>query len=64
MGLDRTSAKITSISAALNGTGATISKPRYTLGVRFSPMPLVYVYGAYSSLHGVAGYNAGAGVKF
>ena len=64
VGLDRTSAKIANISTALNGTSANISKPRYTVGVRFSPLPLVYVYGAYSSLHGVTGYNAGAGVKF
>ncbi|PIU17770.1 MAG: hypothetical protein COT18_12335 [Elusimicrobia bacterium CG08_land_8_20_14_0_20_59_10] len=68
VGLDRTSLKVQDVSGAIgtlvNGAEASASQPRYTLGVRFSPLPLVYVYGAYSSLHGQSGYNAGLGVKF
>ncbi|MBI5745348.1 MAG: hypothetical protein HY952_12465 [Elusimicrobia bacterium] len=64
VGLDRTKIEIKNVSAALNGTRASISKPRYTLGVRLAPMPLLYVYGAYNILHGQTGYSAGAGVKF
>ena len=64
VGLDRTKVEVKGVSAALNGTSGTISKPRYTLGVRFSPVPLLYVYGAYNILHGQTGYSAGAGLKF
>ena len=64
IGLDRTTLEIQGVSAALNGVDATISKPRYTLGVRFSPLPLFYIYGAYSSLHGQSGYNGGLGARF
>lgn len=64
VGLDRTSLEIRNVSAALNGTDATISKPRWTAGLRFSPMPLFYVYGAYSSLHGQSGYQGGLGARF
>jgi hypothetical protein len=64
VGLDRTKVEVQGVSALLNGASGTISKPRYTLGVRLSPMPLMYVYGAYNVLHGQAGYSAGAGVKF
>ncbi|MDP2867026.1 MAG: hypothetical protein Q8O90_12355 [Elusimicrobiota bacterium] len=52
------------MSALLNGVDASISKPRYALGVRLSPMPLLYVYGAYNILHGQTGYSMGAGLKF
>jgi hypothetical protein len=64
VGLDRTKIEIKNVSAALNGTSAAISKPRYTLGVRLSPLPLLYVYGAYNILHGQTGYSMGAGLKF
>lgn len=64
VGIDRTSLEIKNVSAALNGTDATISKPRYTVGVRLSPLPLLYVYGAYNILHGQTGYSLGAGAKF
>ena len=67
VGLDRTTLEIKGMGAgftSLNGVDATISKPRYTLGVKFSPLPLVYVYGAYNSLHGVDGYNFGLGARF
>ncbi|OGR41877.1 MAG: hypothetical protein A2X35_11235 [Elusimicrobia bacterium GWA2_61_42] len=64
VGLDRTRLEIKNVSAALNGVDATISKPRYTVGVRLSPLPLLYVYGAYNILHGQTGYSMGAGLKF
>ncbi|MCM2267280.1 MAG: hypothetical protein NDI60_05820 [Elusimicrobiales bacterium] len=64
VGIDRTTLEIKNVNAALNGVDATISKPRYTLGVRLSPLPLLYVYGAYNILHGETGYSLGAGAKF
>ncbi|MBI4352174.1 MAG: hypothetical protein HY550_12125 [Elusimicrobia bacterium] len=64
VGVDRTRLEIKNVSAALNGAAGTISKPRYTLGVRLSPLPLLYVYGAYNVLHGQTGYSLGAGAKF
>ena len=64
VGLDRTRVEIRNVSAALNGVSGTISKPRYTVGVRLSPLPLLYVYGAYNILHGQTGYTLGAGLKF
>lgn len=64
VGLDRTKVEVQGLSPLLNGTSGTISKPRYTVGVRLSPLPLLYVYGAYNILHGQTGYSAGAGIKF
>lgn len=64
VGVDRTTLEIKNVDATLNGVDATISKPRYTVGVRLSPLPLLYVYGAYNILHGQAGYSLGAGAKF
>lgn len=64
VGLDRTKLEIKNVNAALNGTDASISKPRYTVGVRLSPLPLLYVYGAYNVLHGESAYSLGAGAKF
>lgn len=62
VGLDRTKLEIKNVPG-ITGSG-TISKPRYTMGVRFSPLPLLYVYGAYNILNGQAGYSMGAGAKF
>lgn len=64
VGIDRTKLEIKGVNSLLNGVDASISKPRYTLGVRLSPAPLLYVYGAYNVLHGEAGYSAGLGAKF
>jgi hypothetical protein len=64
VGLDRTSLEIKNVGVPLNGVEAKISKPRYTVGVRLSPLPLLYIYGAYNMLHGQAGYSLGAGAKF
>lgn len=64
VGLDRTKIESKSGTPIPSGTSGTISKTRYTLGVRISPLPLMYVYGAYNILHGQTGYSAGAGIKF
>lgn len=64
VGLDRTKVEVQKVAAGFDGASGTISKPRYTVGVRFSPLPLLYVYGAYNVLHGQAGYSLGAGAKF
>lgn len=63
VGLDRTKIEVKNV-AGFNGLSGTISKPRYTFGVRLSPLPLLYIYGAYNVLHGQAGYSMGAGAKF
>ncbi len=64
IGYDRTKIEVTGVSAALNGTSATATGTRCTVGLKVTPFPLTYVFGAYSILHGVAGYQAGLGVKF
>jgi hypothetical protein len=64
VGLDRTKIEAKSVPLLASGTSGTISNTRYTLGVRFSPMPLLYVYGAYNILHKQDGYSVGAGIKF
>ncbi|HAH33059.1 MAG TPA: hypothetical protein DCL44_12170 [Elusimicrobia bacterium] len=64
IGLDRTNLEIKGVTG-FNGVSAKTSfLPRYTLGVKFSPLPLLYVYGAYCSLHGNTGYQAGLGARF
>ncbi|MDD5208055.1 MAG: hypothetical protein PHV36_01585 [Elusimicrobiales bacterium] len=62
VGIDRTKLEVKNVPG-ISASG-TISKPRYTVGVRFSPLPLLYVYGAYNMLHGQTGYSMGAGAKF
>jgi opacity protein-like surface antigen len=62
IGVDRTRIEVKRLG--YDGDSGTISHPRYTLGVRLSPMPLLYVYGAYNILHGQTGYTVGAGLKF
>jgi len=63
VGLDRTKVEVKNVPG-FSGLSGTISKPRYTVGVRLSPLPLLYVYGAYNVLHGQTGYSLGAGAKF
>jgi hypothetical protein len=64
IGYDRTKIEVIGVSAALNGLSATANGTRFTLGLKVTPFPLTYVFGAYSILHGAAGYQAGFGVKF
>lgn len=63
VGLDRTKLEVRNVSG-FDGTHETASAARYTLGVKFSPLPLVYVYGAYSIIHSESGYNFGLGMRF
>lgn len=64
IGLDSTSLEVKGVNAVVNGVKADAAKLRYTLGVKFSPLPLVYIYGAYSMLHGQTGYQGGLGARF
>ncbi|MCX5786226.1 MAG: hypothetical protein NTX59_11115 [Elusimicrobia bacterium] len=64
LGLDHTSLEVKGVPGFNGVTAKTSFKPRYTAGIKFSPMPLLYVYGAYSSLHGNSGYQAGLGARF
>lgn len=63
-GLDRTKLETKNIGTGFDGISASVSKPRYSVGLRFCPIPLVYVYGAYSIIHSEEGYNFGFGVRF
>lgn len=64
IGLDKTSLEIKNVNSNVNGIDASIAKTRYTAGVRITIIPLVYIYGAYSSLHGMPAYNVGFGARF
>jgi len=63
-GYDRTRVEIKGVSPVFDGTHAIASKPRYTAGARIVPFPFLYVFGAYTLLHGQHGFNFGAGAKF
>lgn len=67
IGCDRTKIEAKGLTGAtepVNGASGAASGERFTLGVKLVPLPLTYVFGAYSILHGIAGYQAGLGVKF
>ncbi len=64
VGVDRTRIEAKNGVGIPSGDYGTISKTRYTVGVRLTPLPLTYIYGAYSGLHGQSGYSVGAGLKF
>ena len=63
IGYDRTKIEVKG-GSLLDGSSATATGTRCTIGLKVTPFPLTYVFGAYSMLHGVAGYQAGLGVKF
>lgn len=48
----------------LRGMSATAKDIRYTAGVEFSPIPLFYIFGAYSVFHGSPGAQFGLGAGF
>ena len=48
----------------LSGQKADDGSVRYTAGVNFHPLPLVYVYGAYTYTKYNQGFQAGLGVNF
>ncbi|MEW5951985.1 MAG: hypothetical protein GX447_06415 [Elusimicrobia bacterium] len=64
IGFDKTNLEVKNVNPSVNGIDGSISKSRYTLGARLTVMPLIYIYGAYSSLHGQSAYNAGLGARF
>ncbi|GAB4032234.1 MAG: hypothetical protein Fur0012_10510 [Elusimicrobiota bacterium] len=64
VGMDRTRLEVKDVSPLVDGIDGSISKPRWTAGARFTVFPLIYIYGAYSSLHGQSAYNAGLGARF
>lgn len=64
-GIDKTKLEIKKANdSTLNGLDDSISKTRWTVGAKLTVLPLVYIYGAYSSLHNQSAYNAGLGVRF
>ncbi|MBI4656743.1 MAG: hypothetical protein HY746_08375 [Elusimicrobia bacterium] len=64
IGYDKTKLEVESVSALLNGSTGSSGAMRYTAGVKFSPVPFLYVFGAYSIFHGESGAQVGAGAKF
>ncbi len=64
IGFDKTSLEVKDVNPLVDGIDGSIAKTRYTAGARITVMPLVYIYGAYSSLHGRPAYNAGLGARF
>jgi len=64
VGFDRTKLETKNLNSSLNGINETENGTRYTIGLRFSPLPLIYIYGAYSVLHNQDGYNFGVGIRF
>lgn len=63
-GIDRTKLETKNLGTGLDGISSTASKTRYTVGLRFCPLPLVYIYGAYSIVHSENAYNIGLGIRF
>lgn len=64
VGYDKTTVEVKGVSTLLNGVSAGVSKPRFTVGAKLIPFPFLYVYGAYSLLHGNTGVNFGLGARF
>lgn len=46
------------------GTTVTVTEPRFTAGVNVTVFPMIYVFGAYTWLHGNTGFQGGAGISF
>ncbi len=65
VGYDNTKVEIkASNNPLITGLSDTAKEMRYTLGAKFSPVPLIYVFGAYSIFHGSPGAQIGAGARF
>lgn len=64
VGYDKTSLEVKGISSVVNGIEGKASKTRLTVGAKLIPFPFLYVYGAYSLLHGNTGMNFGLGARF
>lgn len=63
VGYDKTSLEVTGIPG-FNSIEGKASKTRLTMGAKLIPFPFLYVYGAYTLLHGNTGINFGLGAKF
>ncbi|MBU2575126.1 MAG: hypothetical protein KKH28_13725 [Elusimicrobia bacterium] len=64
VGYDKTSLEVKGVSALVNGIEGKSSKTRLTVGAKLIPFPFLYVYGAYTLLHGNTGMNFGLGARF
>lgn len=65
IGFDNTKVEVKqAANPLLAGVSATSKDMRYTAGINFSPIPLIYVFGAYSIFHGVPGMQFGMGARF
>ncbi|MBI4423692.1 MAG: hypothetical protein HY554_08195 [Elusimicrobia bacterium] len=65
VGYDVTNVELkTSVVPGLAGSEATAQGVRLTAGVAVTPLPFVYLFGAYSIRHGASGADAGLGVRF
>lgn len=65
VGWDHTSIKVKQAEiASLINSKIKANGFRSTIGLNLKPLPLVYVHGAYTNLHGEEGFEGGFGVKF
>lgn len=64
IGYDNTKLEVKESVNVLSGVSATAKDIRYTGGVVFSPIPLFYLFGAYSIFHGSPGAQFGLGAGF
>ncbi|MBI4248771.1 MAG: hypothetical protein HY611_04650 [Elusimicrobia bacterium] len=65
VGVDRTRLRIKSANtASLVGLTASATEPRFTLGINLKPLPLVYLYGAYTRTHKVNAIDGGVSLRF
>jgi hypothetical protein len=62
-GYDNTKLEVRNIGYGFDGDDATSSGIRGSAGLKFSPVPLVYIYGGYEIIHGESGYNFGFGME-
>ena len=63
VGYDYSSLKVKDMGAA-SGQKSDDGTVRYTAGVNFHPLPLVYVYGAYTYTKYSQGFQGGVGLNF
>ncbi|MBI4057464.1 MAG: hypothetical protein HY399_07975 [Elusimicrobia bacterium] len=65
VGVDVTHVKVKqSVNSTLVGLKETTTEPRFTVGVDFSPLPLLYMHGGYNLVHADSVYEFGLGVRF
>jgi opacity protein-like surface antigen len=68
IGVDQTKleTKVASVAGVTVNPGAevTVTEPRVTVGANLNILPLIYVFGGYSWMHGASAFQGGAGIKF